>query len=51
MINRDYKALKLFLVIIISLVATWQGKNNLAWFVSQVSKKDCSISWLLIKCQ
>ena len=51
MIRREYKNLKLFLVVAISLLATEQGKNNLAWFASQVTEKDCSANWILIECQ
>lgn len=51
MIRREYKNLKLFLVVVISLLATWQGKNNLAWFASQVTEKDCFANWMLIECQ
>jgi hypothetical protein len=51
MIRREYKELKLFLAIAIAIAATWQGKNNLAFFVSQSSGQQCAASWLLPKCQ
>jgi hypothetical protein len=51
MINREYKTLKFFLVLTISLLATWQGKNNFAWFASKISNQDCSANWLFIQCQ
>ena len=51
MIRREYKSLKLFVIILVALLSTWQGKRNLAWFASQVSNQDCSVSLLLIKCK
>jgi hypothetical protein len=51
MIRREYKSLTLFVVIMIALLSTWQGKRNLAWFVEQFSNQDCFSSWLFIKCE
>jgi hypothetical protein len=51
MIRREYKSLKLFVVIVIAILSTWQGKRNLTWFLSQVSGQECSATWLLIQCK
>ena len=51
MIRREYKSLKLFVVIVLALVSVWQGKRNLAWFIGQISSQDCSANWLLIECE
>ena len=51
MIRREYKSLKLFVITVVALLSTWQGKRNLAWSVGQISSQDCSATLLLIKCK
>ena len=51
MIHREYKSLKLFIVIMIALLSVWQGKRNLSGFVGQVSAQDCSANWFLVECE
>ncbi len=51
MIRREYKSLKLFVVIIITLFSTWQGKRNFSWLFSKVSGQNCSATWFLIECE
>ena len=51
MIRREHKSLKLFVVTLIALFTTWQGKRNAAWSVEQISGQDCAATWLLIKCK
>ena len=50
MIRREHKILKFFLVLMMAVLTTGQGKKNLAWFVSQSFDTECNASWLLIDC-
>ncbi len=51
MIRREHKVLKFFLVLMIAVLTTGQGKKNLVWVASQSFNADCNVGWLLIDCQ
>lgn len=51
MIPREYRTTKLILVFIVAVVVVWKGKNNLAWFASEVYGRKCTTTLLLIECE
>lgn len=51
MIRKDHKKLQFFFVALIAVLATWQGKKNLAGVVNIMTDSQCEASMLLIKCQ